>query len=437
MRILHFVPLGLALIIAHGCGGFDAVKIGGPSDGAGQSGVDGGSSDEIDAASPSVDDGGGPASTDAGAGTGTAPMGLHVVSMPRPHLEDDGGKIVFLRGVNRSGTEYRCVQSTSAIFDGPADEPSVQVMASWKINAVRVPLNEACWLALGANGASSPMNSGDAYKSAIRDYVALLQKYGLVPILDLHWVGPGTSRADRLQPLPDADHAPAFWTDVATTFKGNSGVVFEPFNEPFPDSNRDSPTAWQCWRDGCAANQAVPADGGAMTYAATGMQALVDAIRRAGANNLVLLGGVQYSNGLSQWATYKPIDPANNLAAAWHVYNFNPCANATCWSTFPTSLAAVVPIVSTEIGENDCAGTFITPLMEWHDTHGSGYLAWSWNAFGACRPGSRTGQGGRPWSLVTDYASGTPNTSIPDAGVTGASYGQTFHDHVFGAAASP
>jgi hypothetical protein len=361
-------------------------------------------------------------------------MGLHVVATPIPHLEDANGKVVILHGVNRSGTEYRCVQGTT-IFDGPSDEPSVRAIASWKVNAVRVPLNEACWLGLTDNGANAE-SSGDVYKTAIRDYVALLQKYGLVPILDLHWVGPGSSRADRLQPLPDADHAPAFWADVATTFRDNQGVVFEPFNEPFPDSNRDTEVAWQCWLNGCDAVQAVPIDAGVRTYQATGMQALVDAIRTAGANNLVLLGGVQYSNGLSGWLSHKPNDPANNIAVAWHVYNNNPCRDPACWNGTPATVAALVPIVATEIGQSDCVGTFITPLMQWLDSHGAGYLAWSWNAFGPCRP--RVGaNAGRPWSLVTDYDSGTPNVIQADAGLDGPSYAQTFHAHLQAGSTGP
>jgi hypothetical protein len=180
----------------------------------------------------------------------------------------------------------------------------------------------------------------------------------------------------------------------------------------------------------------VAADAGAMMYQATGMQALVNAIRGAGATNLVLLGGIQYSNGLSQWAAYKPTDPVNNIAAAWHVYNNNPCRDTTCWSGVPAALAAQFPIVATEIGENDCQGTFIAPLMQFLDGHASGYLAWSWNAFGVCRPLQGT-QRGSPWSLVTDYASGTPNSAAVDAGIAGASYAVTFHDHVAGLSSSP
>jgi hypothetical protein len=104
----------------------------------------------------------------------------------------------------------------------------------------------------------------------------------------------------------------------------------------------------------------------------------------------------------------------------------------------PATLAAQYPIVATEIGENDCMGTFIEPLMQFLDDHGGGYLAWSWNAFGACRPVVGA-QRGSPWSLVADYTSGTPNGVSGDAG-QGPSYAAAYHDHVVGlspAAPSP
>ena len=65
------------------------------------------------------------------------------------HLVDRSGKTVRLLGVNRSGTEYACPQGWG-FFDGPSDTASIRAMKSWHINAVRVPLNEACWL--GING---------------------------------------------------------------------------------------------------------------------------------------------------------------------------------------------------------------------------------------------------------------------------------------------
>src|SRR5262245_54013820 len=60
------------------------------------------------------------------------PVGLHAVGN---HIEDDAGNVIQLRGVNRSGTEYKCVQG--GLFDGPNDEKSVAAIATWNVNAVR------------------------------------------------------------------------------------------------------------------------------------------------------------------------------------------------------------------------------------------------------------------------------------------------------------
>lgn len=347
---------------------------------------------------------------------GPPKLGLHVVGN---HIVDADGNLVALRGVNRSGTEYQCAHGGTLIFDGPSTAASIQAMASWKINTVRIPLNEACWLRI--NGVAVA-NSGDNYKQAIVAYVNLLHQFNIVPILELHWVGPGTSPADRQQPMPDADHTPTFWADVATTFLNDDGVVFELYNEPFPGGNRDSAAAWQCWRDGCTANQAVPAGQPTLTYQAAGMQSLVDAVRATGSKTLMLLGGVQYSNRLTGWSDSMPVDPKANIAAAWHVYNFNGCATLDCWDVVPAKLAAAVPVVMTEVGENDCAGTFIEPLLQWSDAHGIGYLAWSWNAGTSCVPSPPMMQAGRPWALISDYTTGTPN----------GGYAQAYQAHLLG-----
>src|SRR3989442_7507990 len=73
------------------------------------------------------------------------PTGAPTVRARGNALVDAAGRRVRLRGVNRSGTEYACAQGWG-IFDGPSDSASVQAIASWKANAVRVPLNEPGWL---------------------------------------------------------------------------------------------------------------------------------------------------------------------------------------------------------------------------------------------------------------------------------------------------
>ena len=97
------------------------------------------------------------------------------------------------------------------------------------------------------------------------------------------------------------------------------------------------------------------------------MQELVTAIRGAGAKNLILLGGVHYASAFTGWLSHKPTDPASNLAASWHVYNFTPCNDATCWNGPISTLAASVPVVATEIGQDDCGDGFIKNVMGFLD----------------------------------------------------------------------
>jgi endoglucanase len=261
---------------------------------------------------------------------------------------------------------------------------------------VRVPLNEDCWLAINNSPAQY---SGAAYQTAIHDFVTRLNAHGLVAILELHWSAAGTGQATKQDPMPNKDHSITFWSEVAAAYKSTPYVLFEPFNEPFPDSNQDTAAAWSCWKNGGTCPGA--------NYQAAGMQDLVDAIRGAGATQPILLGGIEYSNCLTHWLQNKPNDPLNQLAAAWHVYNFNLCNNTNCYDTQAGPVAAAVPIVTTEIGEDDCKGTFITTLMGWLDQKGQGYLGWVWDTWGGCLV------------LINNY-DGTP----------AGTYGQTYHDHL-------
>src|SRR3989454_4770614 len=151
------------------------------------------------------------------------PGGAPIVRVQGNQLVDSAGRAVRLRGVNRSGTEYACAQGWG-IFDGPSDSASVQAIASWKANVVRIPLNETCWL--GINGVASAY-AGDNYRRAIADYVALLNRTGLAVILDLHWSAAGTAKALGQAPMPNRDHTPDFWRQVAAAYKGNNSVIFD------------------------------------------------------------------------------------------------------------------------------------------------------------------------------------------------------------------
>jgi endoglucanase len=332
--------------------------------------------------------------TSSGGGGGAAPL-LHVSGNK---LLNSAGQQVILRGVDRSGTEYACVQG-NGVFDGEVDQAAVTAMKSWGVNAVRVPLNEACW------NAESYVNSADVganYQNAIKSYVSLLNSNGLVAILDLHWTdgaytgpsaGCSSAQATCQKPMPDAAQAIPFWSSVAATFKGNDAVIFDLFNEPYASraDNNNSAEGWQCWKTGS------PCTG--INYPVAGMQQMVNAVRAAGANNVIMLGGEEYANDLTGWLANEPTDPDNNLAASWHSYNFNTCSNQSCWTSQIAPVIAQVPVIAGEIGENDCAGTYINPLTTWLDSQSTSYLAWAWNADFNCSSGP---------GLITDYVPADP-----------------------------
>jgi hypothetical protein len=299
------------------------------------------------------------------------------------------GAPVRVMGVNHSGSEYAC-SGGWGFFDGPnsevASEAMVQKIAGWKSNAVRVPLNEHCWLDINSNIPAA--RRGVAYQKAITDYVTLLNKYGIIPILELHYHAPG-SRTTANNPMPNRDNSPRFWTSVASTFKGNTSVMFELLNEPHPDNNGNTAEAWRCWRDGGTCSGVVDRATG-QPYIVAGMQELVTSVRNTGARNVILLGGIQYTNRMSGWLAHKPTDPINNTAAAWHVYDFNQCKTTSCLDTELKPIADKYPLVTTEIGPDEVCDSnasncklqatgFNDRVFAWLDSNGVGYLAWTYN----------------------------------------------------------
>jgi hypothetical protein len=318
-------------------------------------------------------------STGSASGVPTAPAPeLHVAGN---RIVDQTGAEVRLLGVNRSGGEFECVHG-GTIWDGPVDDASVAAIASWHARTVRVALNEDCWLGMDPVVQAS---SGAMYRQAVADYVQTLRAHGIVPILDLHWTSGrwtgnasqcGEARSTCQKPMPDADRAPAFWASVAERFRDDRSVVFDLFNEPFPNATggMSADESWDCWLHG---GQACPG----LTYPAAGMQQLVDAVRGTGARNVILVSGNAYADDLTKWLAHRPNDPTGNLGAAWHSYSYGSCRDAACWNAQVAPVAAVVPVVALEIGETDCQGDYVEPLMNWLDGHGIGYLGWTWNTW--------------------------------------------------------
>jgi Cellulase (glycosyl hydrolase family 5)/FG-GAP-like repeat len=295
-------------------------------------------------------------------------------------LVDGDGNFLRLLGVNRSGSEYKCVDG-DGIFDGPVDSTAIAAIKAWHINAVRVPLNEDCWL--GINLPPSNQYVGVAYQDAIVAFVQALNDDGIYAILDLHWNAPGTYVSNQQQPMADLDHAPAFWSSVAATFKDFPAVIFDLYGEP-------DVADWSCWLNGCTVSTY---EG---TWSTAGMAQLVAAVRGTGATQPIMLGGLNYAADLSQWLAYLPSDSLQppQLVAGVHSYcgSYSDMTVAECqaalsdnqraqWPAIST-VAKSVPVVTGEFGEYDCATTYVTPYMAFADSIGASYLGWAWDAYG-------------------------------------------------------
>lgn len=336
-----------------------------------------------------------PASTPSVSGTGRpGPGAAHpggaapTLSVRGNRLVDGSGNEVQLTGVNRSGAEYACAHGYG-IFDGPTDtDAAVKAIASWHANAVRIPLNEDCWLGINE---LNPRFSGASYRATIADYVSRLERSGLTPILNLHFSAPGGTVPTEAKPMADEQHSPAFWASVASYFARDHHLVFDLFNEPNPDNNNDTAAAWRCIRDGGSCP--------GVTYPVAGMQQLVSVVRAAGATQPLMIAGPQFAGDLDQWLRYEPADPLHQLVASIHIYvpNSTPCDTQACWDRQILPVAAEVPVVAGEIGSKNCSGQSIAPLLNWLDAHGVSYLAWAWNvADCAGEPSLITSYGGAP-----------------------------------------
>jgi endoglucanase len=294
-------------------------------------------------------------------GSHAAPPHTPWVGVSGNQLVNESGQDVRLLGVNRSGTEYRCEQGYG-IFEGPTDQASIEAIKSWGANAVRVPLNESCWL--GTGGVPEEF-SGVAYRTAISEWVERLEEAGLYVVLTLQFAAPDEEKAREIVPMPDATSAPAFWRSVARTFRDNRGVLFDLYTEPHDVS-------WECWESGCTV-----ATRHGVTYQAVGMETLVRVVRSTGARQPILLSGISWAHDLSEWESHLPPDPRHAEVASLHTYDFAPCLEV-CRAEL-AELAANHPVVTAELGETDCTHDYIDEYMAWADEHGISYLGWAWS----------------------------------------------------------
>ncbi|MDP9036369.1 MAG: glycoside hydrolase family 5 protein [Myxococcota bacterium] len=277
------------------------------------------------------------------------------------------GRAHLFHGVDRPSFEW----SAAGDHISGAD---FQRIAAWNANVVRVALNQDFWLA-GAQQHNA------SYRQAVDQAVQWAEAAGLDVILDLHWSDKGNLSAAKSDQQKMADvNSVEFWTEVATRYKGDGRVLFELYNEPH-DISPD------VWLNG----------GSAGDYVAVGMQDLYNAVRAAGAENLVIAGGLNWAYAL----TALPGGAINGYNVMYAVHPYNKSDNQPGgWDSNWGFVASTnfAPVIATEFGDSTaaCSGLWDSTLVQYCDERQISWTAWAWYP-GSC---------GFP-SLISDWA-GTP-----------------------------
>lgn len=315
---------------------------------------------------------------------------------------DVHGNPYLFHGIGRDALEYDCTG------DGFFDSTHLSYMGYghtgngityWDANTVRLPVSEGYWF-----NAFTPKKCTPAiYQSFIKNTVNALTALKLNVIIDLQWSDAGgqATGGGAAWEMPDSDSV-KFWTQVATAYASYSNVVFELFNEPHPTLGD-----WACWQSGCpiTGDTSYVADcncNQVFSYQAVGMQALVNAVRGAGANNLVLVAGMDWGYDLSG-IVKNPIT-GSNVVYDSHPYPYQEKQPNT-WDAAFGNISQTYPVISAENGEYDCGTGYMSRLIAYFDAHSISWIGWAWAVTGSAPCGYP--------QLVTDY-NGTP---APNLGV--------------------
>jgi hypothetical protein len=294
-------------------------------------------------------------------------------------------------GYYTNGTTVCSADGTAHLFHG-VDRPSMeweptgqeisladfQAMVGWRANVVRIALNQDFWL---SNAYLHNHIAGAAtYPATVAQAVQWAEAAGLDVILDLHWSDQGNLNVKEVggdtpqdmaggsaqQQMADVNSI-TFWSEVAAKFKGDGRVLFELYNEP-------NGISWDVWLNG----------GAGPGYQVAGMQQLYDAVRKAGAHNVVIAGGLQWAFELSNVGT-APVQ-GYNIMYATHPYESNDSPGQ--WPASFGYLAAgdIAPVIATEFGGSDCTGSWDSQLIAFANQYNISWTAWAWYPGGCSFP---------------------------------------------------
>lgn len=280
------------------------------------------------------------------------PIILQVVG---DQIMDDQGTPITLKGIVRPSLEWSATGQYLSTQD-------LSNIANWSSggttahsNVIRLDMYQGYWLTSG------PVTEMGSYKQIINAIVYYATQLGMAVILDLHWVESGYQ-----SPMANQDSI-TFWQQVATDYASFGTVLFELYNEPYGITS-------DVWLNGDS------------TY--TGYQQLYDAVRGTGAQNICIVGGLDYAYDLSFVSPSFCVN-GTNIVYCSHPYNTKGQPGYTGeGGTFQQNYQGILgnyPLIFTEFGCNsgsyypngyDQIYSNILAFVNANNVHYSGFAWW-------------------------------------------------------------
>ncbi len=302
------------------------------------------------------------------------PLPLRVVGN---QLLNSRNQPAVLRGVNipdlewSGGGQRRILQSVNA------------AIRDWRVNIIRLPLVEDFWF----GKAPEQRDGGASYRALVSQAVDACATGGCYAIVDLHWWDCGKWGTNISEHYMPSLNSVEFWRSCATQFKNHPAVLFDLYNEPHSVS-------WSVWRDGGLVKEKSDPRSPTPTleYQAAGMQTLLEAVRSAGARNVVIAGGLDWAYDLSGILEGMELHDTSGdgVIYANHTYIWKGDTPEQ-WRAKMEKVAARVPLIVSEFGGSGGANRKRTPpVSRANDTNDDWLLHtmqilqdhnWSWAAW--------------------------------------------------------
>jgi endoglucanase len=387
-----------------------------------------------------------------------APSGLHRLGNK---LADGSNNIIRQHGANYGSAETFPRLGYGWWHDPQAfTQARIDVLRNvWKINALRIPIDEGVFLGLPGHPSSTYI--GANFRNNLNTVMDALIANDITPVPALIWTHPETAWnggnvyvnqfGDYQGVLPSAVHYNNFFTTMGNLIKDRTSIILDVYGEPrLPNTNggasqqwnADARTAaWGFLKGGC--NVQDSEHPGTPVHAVAGIDQCIAAFRATGAQNFLWVPGISAGKDLLGAKTTPIVDSLNNYGYAPHNYGNRPSGddgiNTESWwdSNQWNAAGDTYPLAYLECGEFGDSTYYSPRMINWMDSKGGvGYYFWDFRVAGSSHPSLITDYNGTPSTygrVVYDFyranpigtPSPTPDTTVPTVSFTAPASGAT------------